>query len=216
MLPPYVVIEGNIGAGKTTLARRLAEHYDRQLVLETFEDNPFLPLFYEDPRRHALTVELFFMAERHRQLQAQLARPELFSSGVVADFMFVKTLLFAHNSLEREEFQLFTRLFEGLNNSFPRPDLIVYLHRPVPELLRNIAYRGRSFEQTIEAEYLEGIERSYRNYFYTLKRTPVLIVDLGEADFLGDRAVYDQLNEWMRRSYPAGVHHVRVEGAELV
>ena len=134
----FMAIEGNIGAGKTTFSQMLAAKFDARLILEEFSDNPFLPFFYKEPERFAFPVELFFMTERHKQLESQLIQQSMFSDGVIADYFFFKTLLFAGNNLSQEELRLFHRLFKILNGSFPQPDLLVYLHRPVNILLRQL------------------------------------------------------------------------------
>ena len=134
----FIAVEGNIGAGKTSFCNRIADDFNCQIILESFEDNPFLPQFYQNPERYAFPVELFFMTERHKQLQAGLLEPELFKDGTIADYFFLKTLLFAKNNLSDEEHRLFSRVFKVLNASFPKPDLLVYLHRSVENLLVNI------------------------------------------------------------------------------
>lgn len=204
-LPPFIAIEGNIGAGKTTLSRRLAEEYNRRLILEEFSDNPFLPPFYREPERYAFPVELFFMAERHKQLQNELAQTDLFSNGVIADYIFIKTLLFARNTLPEEEFRLFSRLFKVMDAGFPNPDMIVYLHRPVEALQANIAKRGREYEQEMKDDYLQSVQQAYFNYFGTQKETPVLILDLGDIDFTQDESAYDDIKEAIAKSYPIGL-----------
>lgn len=204
-LPPFVVIEGNIGAGKTTLSRMLAERFNRRLILEEFSDNPFLPLFYREPERYAFPVELFFMAERHRQLEAELTRRELFTQGTIADYLFIKTLLFARNSLGEQEFRLFSRLFRALDTHFPDPDLIVYLHRPVDQLQANIAKRGRSFENNIKDEYLASVQRAYFDYFRTLREVPVLVLNMGALDFAQDATVFHRVMAALERERPAGM-----------
>ncbi|MTB51315.1 deoxynucleoside kinase [Lewinella sp. W8] len=201
----YIAIEGNIGAGKTTLSRRLCEQFNRRLILEEFDDNPFLPPFYQEPERYAFPVELFFMAERHKQLQAELAQTDLFSNGVVSDYIFVKTLLFARNTLPDEEFRLFSRLFRAMDAGFPNPDLIVYLHRPVEALQANIAKRGRSFEQEIQDDYLSSVQQAYFNFFRSQKEHPVLILDLGDRDFTRDDALYEQILARIAETYPVGI-----------
>lgn len=208
-LPTYITIEGNIGAGKTTLSRKLATACNRRLILETFSDNPFLPLFYQHPERYALPVELFFMAERHKQLQQELAQAELFSGGVVADYLFIKTLLFARNSLSGEEFQLFRRLFGVLTTDFPTPDLVVYLDRPLEALQANIAKRGRSYENDLQDEYLASIRQAYFDYFHTRQRCPVLIFELGTRDFVQDQQLYDEMVRLMATPHPAGISRYR-------
>ena len=150
---PYVVIEGNIGVGKTTFCRKLQEKYDARLILEQFSDNPFLPYFYENPERHAFSVELFFMTERHRQLQEELIQGNLFNQQIISDYIFIKTLLFAKNNLNEEEYRLFNRLFHVLNAHFKRPDLVVYLHRPISSLMTQIKKRGRTYEMEMSTMY---------------------------------------------------------------
>ena len=192
-LPPYVVVEGNIGAGKTTLARMLAERFNHRLVLEEFADNPFLPLFYRDPERYAFPVELFFMAERHKQLQTELSSPDLFRQGTVADYLFVKTMLFARNSLNEQEYRLFSRIYRGMGDAFPQPDLIVYLHRPIDALQRNIRKRGREYEQSITGEYLGSVQRVYLDHLRSISDRPVLLLELGEADFAADDLLFERI-----------------------
>lgn len=207
-LHPFVVVEGNIGAGKTTLATRLAEHFNHRLILEEFSDNPFLPLFYREPERYAFPVELFFMAERHKQLQGELSSSELFTGGTVADYLFIKTLLFARNSLTEQEFRLFNRIYRVMDSGFRRPDLIVYLHRPVAALQANIARRGRDFEANISDAYLQSVQSTYLNYFRTLDDTPVLILDLDDLDFTTDDALYRRMLTEITRTHAPGIHRV--------
>jgi len=157
----YIAIEGNIGAGKTTLCNMLHKDFNCRLILEQFADNPFLPYFYENQERYAFPVELFFMTERHKQLQENLSQRDLFQQMIVADYFFIKTLLFAKNNLSDEEYRLFQRLFHILNSTFPKPELIVYLHRSVDNLIENIKARGRSYEQEIAPSYLLEIQNTY-------------------------------------------------------
>lgn len=204
----YLVIEGNIGAGKTTLCRILAERYQRRLVLEAFADNPFLPYFYENPDRYAFPVELFFMTERHKQLQQDISQTQLFSEGIVADYFFGKTLLFAGTNLGDEEFRLFQRLYRILNGNVPKPDLLVYLHRPVDALLANIRKRGRGYEQEITPEYLAKIQAAYLDYFRSAVGFPVLVLELGASDFLTEAAAEQWVLAQINRTYPVGLHRV--------
>ena len=205
----FVAVEGNIGAGKTTFCRLMEERLGSHVILEAFDDNPFLPYFYEDPARYAFSVELFFMTERHKQLQNELAQRNLFQSLTVSDYLFTKTLLFARNNLGDEEFRLFQRLFTILQTSFPAPELIVYLHRPVPELLRNIQQRGRSYEQEIRADYLARIERAYFEYFRSLRGVPVLIVDVTDLQFWNDAREFNAIAELLSTTYSPGLHYLR-------
>ena len=205
----FIAIEGNIGTGKTTFCRLMEERMGSHTILEAFDDNPFLPYFYEDPERHAFSVELFFMTERHKQLQNELAQRNLFQSLTVSDYIFTKTLLFARNNLNREEYRLFQRLFAILKTSFPPPELIVYFHRPVNELLENIKQRGRSYEQDISAEYLSSIERAYFDYFRSLSGTPVLILDVAGLRFWEDDAGFTALADLLTQTYAPGLHYLR-------
>lgn len=204
-LSNFIAIEGNIGAGKTTLANRLASDFNRRLILEEFSDNPFLPPFYREPERYAFPVELFFMAERHKQLQAELAQTDLFTKGVIADYIFVKTLLFARNTLPVEEFRLFSRLFKVMDAGFPNPDLIVYLHRPVEALQANIAKRGREYEQEMKDEYLKSVQDAYFNYFGSQKEVPVLVLELGDQNFAEDEALFQRVVEAIGKEWPVGL-----------
>lgn len=204
----YIAIEGNIGAGKTTLCHKLLEHYNCRLILEQFADNPFLPFFYENPERYAFPVELFFMTERQKQLQENLAQGSLFEDFIVADYFFIKTLLFARNNLSAEEFRLFQRLFHILNATFPKPDLLVFLHRPVDILLENIKSRGRSYEQEISAEYLQNIQNTYYEYFRSEGSIPILVIDVERLDFLREEAHFKMIAEALGKPYTPGIHHV--------
>ncbi len=204
----FISIEGNIGAGKTTLTHMLAKDYNLKIILEEFSDNPFLPFFYKNPERYAFPVELFFMAERHKQLQEELAKKDLFQQKVVADYFFLKTLLFAKNNLNEEEYRLFQRLFEVLNMSFNAPDILVYLHRPVENLMQSIKNRGRAYEQIIKPEYLQEIQAAYFNFFKSEVTFPVLIINLGTADFLREKATYQRIIGLLNKEYSIGVHNV--------
>lgn len=206
----FVAIEGNIGAGKTTLSKLLAKDFNCRLILEQFTDNPFLPSFYENPERHAFPVELFFMAERHKQLQEQLSQPGLFQKNTIADYFFIKTLLFARNNLNTEEFQLFQRLYSILNASFPKPDLLIYLHRPIPQLLKNITKRGRAFESEITSDYLKKIQTAYFEYFNTQPTIPILLIHLGGKDFSENLTNYNLIANMIMEDYEIGLHNTHL------
>ncbi len=206
----FMAVEGNIGAGKTTLCRMLARDFGYRLILEEFADNPFLPHFYKNPERYAFPVELFFMTERHKQLQAELSQRDLFQQSIISDYIFFKTLLFARNNLSQEEYRLFQRLFNILNASFPRPGLLVYLHRSADNLLANIRRRGREYEQEISADYLQQIQNTYFEYFKSNENLPILIIDLEQVDFLNKPEYYEKILEVLRKPYHPGVHRVRV------
>ena len=204
----FIAIEGNIGAGKTTFCEMLAQDYNCRLILEQFTDNPFLPLFYDSPERYAFPVELFFMTERHKQLQSAFAEADLFTPLSISDYFFLKTQLFAKNNLNNEEFRLFYRLFEVLNSTFPKPDLLIYLHRSVEDLMSNIKKRGRTYETDISAEYLLDIQNVYFEYFRTETSLPIVIVDVEGVDFINKRFFYDALVEVLGQEFPKGVHRI--------
>ncbi len=212
MLPyNFIAIEGNIGAGKTTFCEMLSRDFNCRLILEQFTDNPFLPLFYEQPERYAFPVELFFMTERHKQLQAAFsAGADLFTPLSIADYFFLKTLLFAKNNLIDEEFRLFQRLFEVLNTTFPKPDIIVYLHRSVEDVMRNIKKRGRNFETDISADYLLGIQNVYFEYFRTETDLPILIIDVEGIDYLTNAVAYQKMVAFLSQKYEKGIHRLSI------
>ncbi len=183
----FITIEGNIGAGKTTLAHLLAKRLNARLILEEFADNPFLPKFYENPRQYAFPLELFFMAERYKQLKDNLFKTDLFQSITVSDYVFTKCLLFARINLPEEEFKLFQKLFDIMQQQLVFPDLIIYLHSSVSRLQRNIKKRNRSYEQNIPDSYLQSIQDTYTDYIkqHAIK---TIFVEAGNADFLSNEA----------------------------
>ena len=205
-----ISIEGNIGSGKTSLATRLAEDYGTRLILEQFADNPFLPKFYEEPEQYAFPLELFFMAERYQQLKSQLLAPNLFKPSIISDYMFTKSLLFAHVTLRPDEYQLYQRLFNIINPQLPRPDLIVYLYASIPRLKSNIARRGRPYEQNISEEYLEKLQQTYLEYFRHHSDLPVLIVDVSRADFISKRQQYEAIRGLIEKKYGPGLHEAHI------
>jgi len=203
----FVVIEGNIGAGKTTLATMLAKDYNARLVLENFKENPFLPKFYKDPEKHAFPLELFFMAERYHQLKKQKEQ-DLFQPISIADYFFVKSKLFAQNNLQKDEQQLFNSLFNIMSSSLPKPDLLVYLYADVSRLQMNIKKRGRSFEQKITNEYLQNIQDRYLDYLRKQTYFPVLLLDISNVDFKEDKKVYEAISVLLDKAYAIGIHKV--------
>jgi deoxyguanosine kinase len=191
----YIVIEGNIGAGKTTLATMISEEFNARLILERFADNPFLPKFYEDPARFSFPLELSFLAERFRQLKDELVEQDLFKSFTVADYYFMKSLVFASSTLERDEFNLYRQIFYIIYSSLPKPDLYVYLHMTPERLLNNIAQRGREYEKSISASYLTGIQESYFSFFKQNPENKYLILDINEIDFVKYKEHYRILTD---------------------
>ena len=203
----FVVIEGNIGAGKTTLATMLAKDYNARLVLENFKENPFLPKFYKDPEKHAFPLELFFMAERYHQLKKQKEQ-DLFQPFSIADYFFMKSKLFAQNNLQKDEQQLFNSLFDIMSSSLIKPDLLVYLYADVNRLQLNIKKRGRSFEQKITNKYLQNIQDRYLDYLRKQTYFPVLLLDISNVDFKEDKKVYELIRILLDKTYELGIHQV--------
>jgi deoxyadenosine/deoxycytidine kinase len=181
----FITVEGNIGAGKTTLSHLLAKHYNARLVLEEFADNPFLAKFYEQPQQYAFPVELFFMAERYKQLKDMVHTKDLFQSITVSDYLFTKCLLFAKVNLPEEEFRLYQKLFDIIHQQLVFPDIIIYLHAPVQKLQQNIRKRNRPYELNIPDEYLFSLQETYTSYIKQHNITTIFI-DASNADFLGN------------------------------
>ncbi len=196
----YIAIEGNIGAGKTTLASKLAEDCNAKLVLERFADNPFLPKFYKDQSRYAFPLEMSFLADRYQQLSDDLAQFDLFKDFVVADYHIFKSLIFAKVTLQEDEFRLYKTMFDIIHKEMPKPDLYVYLYQNTPRLLHNIKKRGRSYEQEIPAEYLEKINQGYLDYIKTQTGLNVLIIDVSALDFVKNQADYVCLLEKIQQA----------------
>ncbi|TAE16723.1 MAG: deoxynucleoside kinase [Bacteroidetes bacterium] len=201
----YISIEGNIGAGKTTLAHLLAKKLTARLVLEEFADNPFLPKFYENPAQYAFPLELFFLAERFKQLKDTLHTNDLFQQITVSDYLFTKCLLFAKVNLPDEEFRLYQKLFDIMKDQIMQPDIVIYLHAPVSKLQLNIKKRNRPYEQTIPDEYLFQIQETYTSY---LKQHHIktLIFDASNADFLGNEQHVQTVLNALEKSYEPGQH----------
>ena len=203
-----ITIEGNIGAGKTTLATLLAERLHARLVLESFANNPFLPKFYKEPSRYGFQLELFFMAERFKQLQG-LQRMELFRQVTVSDYIFTKSLLFAKVTLDEDEYRLYRRLFYTINRQLAQPDILVYLHAPIGKLQDNIRKRNRSYEQSIPDAYLKSIEDTYMTYI-SQDRLRTLVVDASNADFLNNGNHVQTLLDALEKEYPVGRHFIEL------
>ncbi len=191
----YIVIEGNIGAGKTSLTTRIAKEYNAKLVLEQFAENPFLPKFYKNPERFSFPLELSFLADRYQQLKKEMANPDLFFSFVITDYYYMKSLIFAGRTLKNDEYKLYRQLFWITYESLPKPDLYVYLHVDTRKLIENIKKRGRSYEQNISEEYLLKIQKGYFEFFSQNPNLRYLIIDVNELDFVSDRNDYDKLTE---------------------
>jgi len=202
----FITIEGNIGAGKTTLANILAKRLNARLILEAFSDNPFLPKFYENPAQFAFPLELFFMAERFKQLK-EILQPELFQSVTVSDYLFTKCLLFAKVNLPDEEFKLYQRLFDIILQQLVLPGILIYLHAPVDKLQQNIRKRQRNYEQKIPDGYLQNIQDTYLNYIQQ-QNLPTLFIDASNANFLEDQRHVQTVLDALERRYDAGIHRI--------
>ena len=173
----FIAVEGNIGVGKTTLAGALSERLDAQLMLEEFEHNSFLPLFYKEPERYAFSLELSFLADRYEQFRRIFSQPSLFSSRVVSDYIFQKTLLFARNNLSEQEYHLYDRIASALVGNMPNPDVIIYLHASPEYLKEQILRRGRSFEREISLQYLSELEERYFAFMKQNNSLKFMVID---------------------------------------
>ncbi|MBK7735199.1 MAG: deoxynucleoside kinase [Chitinophagaceae bacterium] len=203
----FVTIEGNIGAGKTTLAHILSKHYNARLILEEFADNPFLPKFYENPQQFAFPLELFFMAERYKQLKDLLQTKDMFQAITISDYLFTKCLLFAKVNLPDEEFKLYQKLFDIINPQIVQPDLLIYLHSPVSKLQENIKKRNRSYEQGIPNDYLFTLQETYTQYIKQHNIT-TLFIDTSNADFIGNELHIKTIIEALEKEYNEGQHYI--------
>jgi len=186
----YIAIEGNIGAGKTTLTQMIAEDFNAKTVLERFADNPFLPKYYADMERYAFPLEMSFLADRYSQLSEDLAQFDLFKNFIISDYYIFKSLIFAQVSLSKEEYALYRRMFDIMYKEISKPDLYIYLYQDTDRLLQNIKNRGREYEQDIEPEYLEKIHRGYLSFIKTEERLETLIINISDLDFVNDPKDY--------------------------
>ncbi|MBC7383722.1 MAG: deoxynucleoside kinase [Bacteroidia bacterium] len=208
---PFIAIEGNIGSGKSTLAKMLAEHLNARLILEEFEDNSFLPKFYEDARRYAFPLEMSFLASRFNQLKKQLPEQDLFKEYVISDYIFAKCLLFSKVNLDEDEYDLYYRLFTIIDQQLPRPDLLIYLHCPVEKLQWNIANRGRIYERHIKDTYLQDLQQAYFSYLNNRTDLRILMIDCSQIDFVNNTDHYLKILNLLSESYTHGIHQHRLQ-----
>lgn len=199
----YIAIEGLIGAGKTTLTKRLAQRFNGRTVLEEFEENPFLPKFYEDQQRYAFSVELSFLAQRYHQLK-KVGERSLFEPVTVADYSIGKSLVFARVTLPQDEYMLFRDLYAIMYGGLPRPDLLVYLHLPMERVRERIRIRGRSYEQSITADYLGRLQDGYLDHLQKSTGQRTLVIDLGHADLLHEDRAFARVLELLHQEHAPG------------
>ena len=191
----YLVIEGNIGTGKTSLSKLIAEKYKAKLFLEQYAENPFLPKFYENPERYSFPLELSFLADRYNQLKKNLSSFDLFNELIVSDYFFMKSLIFSAHNLQEDEYKLYRQLFDIIYSTLPKPDLYVYLHKNTDLLLKNISKRGREYEKNISAEYLKNIETGYFNFFKQQNQIKIVIIDTNNIDFVNNKDDFNRIEK---------------------
>ena len=202
----FITIEGNIGSGKTTLAHILSKHFNARLILEQFADNPFLPKFYENPGQNAFPLELFFMAERYKQLKELVHTSDMFQSLTISDYLFTKCLLFAKVNLTEQEFRLYQKLFDIIHTQLVQPDILIYLHAPVSRLQQNIRKRNRPYEQGISDGYLFSIQEAYTSYIrqHNIK---TIFIDVSNSDFLGNSSHLQVVLDALEKDLDEGQHY---------
>jgi len=186
----FLVIEGNIGSGKTTLTEKIAQDFNAETILERFADNAFLPKFYEDPLRYAFPLEMSFLADRYSQLHQGLGQYNLFNDFIIADYYIYKSLIFAQVTLDKDEAILYRNIFDVMNKEITKPDVYIYLYQNTPNLLQNIKKRGRNYEENIQAPYLDNINQSYSEFIKTLPQDNVLVIDVSTKDFVKNHCDY--------------------------
>lgn len=207
---PYIVIEGNIGSGKTSLVKVLAKEFSAHAFYEEFSENPFLPKFYADPDKHAFPLELSFLAERYHQLKKELNTRDLFHENIISDYYFFKSLIFAEITLPEDEFALYKKLFDIIHQKLPKPDLFVYLYSDVERLQVNIKQRGRDYESQISDDYLEQIHKGYFNFLNQQDSFPVLVLNVSNSDFVNQKEDFMKILVSLNRIYEKGVHKINI------
>ena len=205
----FIAVEGNIGAGKTTLSQLLSQYYNAKLMLEEFAENPFLTKFYENPKQYAFPLELFFLAERFKQQQELIKNTDLFQSVTISDYLFTKCLLFAKVNLPEEEYRLYQKMFDVFQQQLATPDVLIYLHAPVSKLQSNIKKRNRKFEQSIPDEYLFKLQETYTSYIkqHNIK---TIFVDASNADFLYNEVHFKLITDALEKDLEEGQHFINL------
>lgn len=209
MPPHYIAIEGPIGAGKTSLAKKLAEDFKGRVVLESIEENPFLPEFYKDRRKNALKTQILFLINRYQQ-QKELVQHELFSRTVVCDYLFSKDRIFAAMNLTKEELFIYEKIYTLLDTQLPKPDLVVYLQASMDVLKKHIRKRGIEYEKNIDNAYLEELSEAYNRFFFSYMETPILTVNVTDIDFVRNKSDYDSLVKEILSSKRGTRHYVAI------
>lgn len=204
----FIAIEGNIGAGKTSLASMIANDFNAKLILEQFEDNAFLPKFYKEPDKYAFPLEMAFLASRFQQLKDQLGDRELFKTFTISDYYIIKSLIFAGKTLAQDELSLYNRFFQIIHSQLPKPDLFVFLYVETPKLQKNIRERGRDYEQEIEDEYLNRIQKGYFEFMKHEREMKILLMDTNNLDFVHNKKDYQLIVDAISKDYNAGVNRV--------
>lgn len=205
----FLVIEGNIGAGKTSLVKKIAEEFNAKTIFEQFAENPFLPKFYKNPDKYSFPLELSFLAERYHQLKKEVDTRDLFKTFTIADYYFMKSLIFAKSTLQDDEYNLYRQLFNIIYSTLTKPDIYVYLHVSVEKLLYNIKSRGREYEQTISGDYLAGIQNGYFNFFKQQQDLKILIIDSNNLDFVNNSKDYKLVLETIfTTNYDTGINRI--------
>ncbi len=204
----FITIEGNIGAGKTSLAKKIAEQFNAKLILEQFDDNTFLPKFYKDPDKYAFPLEMSFLVKRYQQMKNQLTNQDLFKAFTISDYFINKSIIFAKKTLQDDEFSLYSKIFNIINLSLPKPELLVYLHLGVDRLKSNIISRGRVYEKNIEKSYLEIIQSGYFEYINQQQDMRILIIDTNNIDFVNNSNDYTLIADAIQQDYSKGIHRI--------
>lgn len=206
----YIAIEGNIGSGKTSLAKMIAKDYNAKLILEEFEDNSFLPKFYNDPDKYAFPLEMSFLADRFQQLKNEVTPQDLFKSFTIADYFIDKSIIFSRKTLKDDEFMLYSKLFDIIISTLPKPDLIIYLYNTVEHVKRNIIKRGRDYEQKIETSYLAKIQSGYFDYFKQIKKSTIVIINTENLDFVNEEDDYLKVKSIIENEHPTGINRIEL------
>ena len=204
----FIAIEGNIGVGKSTLVNMLSDILKAKKILEEFEDNSFLPKFYENRSRYAFPLEMSFLAARFNQLKKQLVEDKLFGEPIISDYIFAKCLLFSQNTLDHDEYKLYRQMFEIINLQIPQPDLLVYLHAPIEKLQWNISNRGRFYEKKIEDNYLQSLQETYFKYMNSQINTKILVINCAGLDFVNNKNDFNFLLQAICKDFPIGMNYL--------